>query len=117
MRGGLLGREGGMGLGRGRMVGDGGGGIGGGIGGSGLGPLSLVAGAKKLFQDVSGDALNGIPAFLHNANVLIGRTLPHDCTTTNGRPDGNSEGAHDISRTSPSLITPHITGECWVVEL
>jgi hypothetical protein len=40
--------------GRGGIVG---GGLGGGIAGNGIGPLSLVAGAKKLFQDVSGDAL------------------------------------------------------------
>jgi hypothetical protein len=59
MRGGIRGREGAMGLGRGMLgagssgSGRGGGGIGGGFGGSGIGPLSLVEGAKKLFQDVS----------------------------------------------------------------
>jgi hypothetical protein len=65
-----------------------------GIGGSGIGPLTLVAGAKKLFQDVSGDTLNGFPAFPRVANVLAERALPHDCTTTNGRPDGSSNGTH-----------------------
>jgi hypothetical protein len=76
---------------------------GGGIAGSGFGPLTLVAGAKKLLQDVSEDASNGIPAFPHDTNVLTGRALSHDCTTTNGRPDGGSNGAHGLSRTSPSL--------------
>jgi hypothetical protein len=57
----------------------------GGIAGNGIGPLTLVAGAKKFFQNVSGDALNGIPAIPHDANPLTGRALPYDCTTTNGR--------------------------------
>jgi hypothetical protein len=73
MRSGLWGRDGATGLGRGRMEGrqrggdssGGGGRIGlveDGITGSGIGPLTLVAGVKKLFQDVSVDVLNGIPA-------------------------------------------------------
>jgi hypothetical protein len=99
--------------GRGGIVG---GGLGGGIAGNGIGPLSLVAGAKKLFQDVSGDALNGIPAFPHDTNVLAGRALPHDCTTTNGRPDGSSNGTHGLSRNSPSLIALVITGKCWTIK-
>jgi hypothetical protein len=54
MRGGIRGREGAMGLGRGMLgAGSSGSGRGGGFGGSGIGPLSLVEGAKKLFQDVS----------------------------------------------------------------
>jgi hypothetical protein len=81
MQGGLRGREGAMGLGRGRkegwqrggesfprgdQFGLGGGrdsivGGRGGIAGSGIGPLTLVEGAKKLFQDVSRDALNVFP--------------------------------------------------------
>jgi hypothetical protein len=127
--GGLRGRESALGLGRGRMVGwqrvgessgggDGRTGLlrggrsglgGGGIVGSGVGPLTLVAGAKKLFQDVSEDTLNGIPAFPHDANALTGRALSHDCTTTNGRPDGSSNGAHGLSRPSPLFIAPAIT--------
>lgn len=46
----------------------------GGIGGSGIGPLSLVAGAKKLFQDVSGirhgTISRGYPRFPHDVSVL-----------------------------------------------
>jgi hypothetical protein len=140
MRVGFRGREGAMGLGRGRMegrqrggessFGDGriglvgggqksgiaGGGLGGiaggglgGIAGGGIGPLTLVEGAKKLFQSVSGDTLNGIPAFPHDADGLTGSALPDDCTTTNRRPDGSSNGPHGLHRTSPSLIAPAIT--------
>jgi hypothetical protein len=54
----------------------------GGIAGNGIGPLTL---AKRFFQNVSGDALNGIPAIPHDANPLTGRAFPYDCTTTNGR--------------------------------
>jgi hypothetical protein len=45
-----------------------------------------------------------IPTFSHDSNVRIGRALPHDCTATNGRPDGSCNGAHGRPRTSPSLI-------------
>jgi hypothetical protein len=85
LRGGLRGREGMMGLGRGRMDGwqrggdasRGGARIGfggvnrngivdggrGGIAGSGIGPLILVEGAKKLFQDVSEHTVPEFPRF------------------------------------------------------
>lgn len=57
-----------------RMELSGGGRSQGGIGGSGIGPLSLVAGAKKLFQDVSGIRRGPIstelPRFPHNASGL-----------------------------------------------
>jgi hypothetical protein len=43
----------------GGSVGGGRGGGRGGIAGSGIGPLTLVEGAKKLFQDVSEDAMTG----------------------------------------------------------
>jgi hypothetical protein len=109
MRGGLRGPESAIGLGRGRTEGLqrgeessregsgiglvsggrsgvlGGGILGGGrggIAGNGIGPLTL---AKRFFQNVSGDALNGIPAIPHDANPLTGRAFPYDCTTTNGR--------------------------------
>ena len=126
-RGGLFGgirdHEGAMGLGRGRMdgwqrggessrgagrIGPSGGGRGG-IAGSSVGPLTLVEGAKKLFQDVSGEAFDGIPASLHDANVLTGCALPHDRTTTNGRADGSSNAAYRVSRTDSSLIARAIT--------
>jgi hypothetical protein len=88
---------------------------GGGLGGiaSGIGPLTLVEGVKKLFQDVSGDALNGIPAFPHDADELTGLALPHDCTTTNRRSDGSRNRPHGRLRTGPSLIAPAVTGKCW----
>jgi hypothetical protein len=156
MKGGLRGREGAMGLGRGRMegwqrggessragrdifgggrsgivgggrsgiVGEGRSGIvcggrdgildgsRGGIAGSNIDPLTLVAGAKKLFQDVSEDGFGCISAFPpDHANVLTGCSLSHDCTTTNRRPDGSSNAAHDLSRTSRSLITSAMTGK------
>jgi hypothetical protein len=107
-----------MGLGRGRTVGGGRSGIAGGGGrGSGVGdisPLSLVAGAKKLFQDVSGDALNVNPTLPHNANVLTGRPLPHDCATADGGPDGSSDGAHGLSGTSLALIISAIHEKCLI---
>ena len=63
MRGGLLGRQSPMGLGRGRSEewqrggfargGGRGGPVGYGLVGGGIGPLSLITGAKKLLQDVS----------------------------------------------------------------
>jgi hypothetical protein len=122
MQGSPRGREGAIGLGRGRMkgrqrggelsYGDGriglvGGGLGG-MAGRSIGPLTLVAGVKKLFQDVSGDALKEFATFPHDANVLIGRALPHDRTTTNGRSDRSSDGMQSLSRTCPSLIAPSI---------
>jgi hypothetical protein len=57
---------------------------GGGQGPRAIGPQLLVQGAKKLLQEVSGDALSGMPTFPHDANVLTGRALSHDCTETNG---------------------------------
>jgi hypothetical protein len=72
-----------------------------GIAGSVISPLTLVAGAKKLFQDVSEDAWNEITAFPHDANVLTGRALPHGCTTTNGGPDSSS------NRTRDSIVQAH----------
>jgi hypothetical protein len=92
--------------------------VGGGLGGISPLPLALIAGAKKLLQDVSGDVLDGIPApaFSHDTNVLAGRVLPHDCATTNERPDGNSNGAHDVSRRSLSLMAPAITGKCRIIK-
>lgn len=55
MRGGFRGRQGLLGLGRGRPEGwqRGGESGRGGLIGSGIGPLNLITGAKKLLQDVS----------------------------------------------------------------
>jgi hypothetical protein len=121
--GGIRHHEGAMGLGRGRMdewqrgeesfrgarrIGPSGGGRGG-IAGSGIGLLTLVEGAKKLLQDVSGEAFDGIPASLHDANVPTGCALPHDRTTTNRRADGSSNAACRVSRTDSSLIARAIT--------
>lgn len=107
-RGGIVGRGvggavGAVGRGRGGMVG------GGGITSSGIGPLTLVEGAKKLFQDVSGDVFDGIPASPHNANVLTGCALPHDRTATDQRADGSSDAACRVSMTDSSLLARAMT--------
>jgi hypothetical protein len=80
-----------------------------GVLGDGLGSISpltstLVAGAKKVFQNVSEDALDTVSAFPHDANVLTGRDLSRDCTTTNRRADSDSSGAHGLARIRPSPI-------------
>jgi hypothetical protein len=83
-----------------------------GIANSGIGPLTLVAGTKKLLQDVSENTLNGITEFPQDTNMLTGHALSYDCTTTNRRPDGSSNGAHGLDITSLLLIAPVITRKC-----
>jgi hypothetical protein len=115
------GRSGTVGEGRRGIVGGGRGGIlggsRGGIAGTDIGPLTLVAGAKKLFQDVSEGGFDCISAFPpDDANVLTGCSLSHDCTKTNRRPDGSSNAAHSLSRTSRSLIKSAMTGKWWIIK-
>jgi hypothetical protein len=33
---------------------------------------------------------------LNTANLIAGRALPHDCTNSNRRPNGKSDGAHGL---------------------
>lgn len=63
----------------------------GGIGGTGVGPLSLVGGVKKLLQTVSifPCVLARIGVELLNlANNLTGRVVPHDRQSSHGAGDG-----------------------------
>jgi hypothetical protein len=92
-----------------------------GVLGDGLGSISpltstLVAGAMKVFQNVSGDTSHRMSASEYGTNALTGRALSRDCTTANRRADGDSSAAHGLSRIRPSPIAPFDTVKCWTIK-